>query len=197
MSQKAYLKIPRERIGALIGPKGKAKKRIEDRFGVILEVESDSGSVTVSLKPEQKDFSMIFTVQNVIKAIGRGFSPQRADILATEDYDILIIDLRDYVGDSKNALARVKGRIIGKNGRARALIEELTETSISVYGHTVTCIGNVENLEIAREAISRLLKGAFHKSVWNFLYAYRRKMKKDRGELWYENPEPKVELRKQ
>jgi ribosomal RNA assembly protein len=197
VSQKAYLKIPRERIGALIGPKGKAKKRIEDRFGVILEVESDSGSVTVSLKPEQKDFSMIFTVQNVIKAIGRGFSPQRADILATEDYDILIIDLRDYVGDSKNALARVKGRIIGKNGRARALIEELTETSISVYGHTVTCIGNVENLEIAREAISRLLKGAFHKSVWNFLYAYRRKMKKDRGELWYENPEPKVELRKQ
>ncbi len=197
MSQKAYLKIPRERIGALIGPKGKAKKRIEDRFGVILEVESNSGSITVSLKPEQKDFSMIFTVQNVIKAIGRGFSPQRADILATEDYDILIIDLRDYVGDSKNALARVKGRIIGKKGRARALIEELTETSISVYGHTVTCIGNVENLEIAREAISRLLKGAFHKSVWNFLYAYRRKMKKDRGELWYENPEPKVELRKQ
>jgi len=197
VSQKAYLKIPRERIGALIGPKGKAKKRIEDRFGVILEVESNSGSITVSLKPEQKDFSMIFTVQNVIKAIGRGFSPQRADILATEDYDILIIDLRDYVGDSKNALARVKGRIIGKKGRARALIEELTETSISVYGHTVTCIGNVENLEIAREAISRLLKGAFHKSVWNFLYAYRRKMKKDRGELWYENPEPKVELRKQ
>lgn len=160
-------------------------------------MESNSGSITVSLKPEQKDFSMIFTVQNVIKAIGRGFSPQRADILATEDYDILIIDLRDYVGDSKNALARVKGRIIGKKGRARALIEELTETSISVYGHTVTCIGNVENLEIAREAISRLLKGAFHKSVWNFLYAYRRKMKKDRGELWYENPEPKVELRKQ
>jgi len=65
-----------------------------------------------------------------------------------------------------------------------------------VYGHTVSCIGSVENLTVAREAIMMLLKGAFHKTVWNFLYAYRRKMKKERGELWYESPEPKAELRR-
>ena len=93
--------------------------------------------------------------------------------------------------------ARVKGRIIGKDGKSRALLEELTETQISVYGHTVAYIGHVENLQVAREAILMLVRGAFHKTVWNFLYAYRRKMKKDRGELWYESPEVKPELRKQ
>ena len=196
MSQRTYLKIPRDRVGALIGPKGKAKKRIEAFFGVILTIDSESGSVEIALKPDTKDVSVIFTVQNVVKAIGRGFSPHRGEILAKEDFDLNIIDLSDYVGDSKNALARVRGRIIGKNGRSRAILEELTETRISVYGDTVAIIGNIENLGVAREAVMKLVKGAFHKTVWNFLYAYRRKMKKDRGELWYESPRPKAELRR-
>jgi ribosomal RNA assembly protein len=196
VSQRTYLKIPRDRVGALIGPKGKAKKRIEDFFGVVLTVDSDSGSVEIVVNPDTKDVSVIFTVQNIVKAIGRGFSPQRVEILAKEDFDLNIIDLSDYVGDSKNALARVRGRIIGKNGRSRAILEELTETRISVYGDTVAIIGNVENLGVAREAVMKLVKGAFHKTVWNFLYAYRRKMKKDRGELWYESPGPKAELRR-
>ncbi|MEE9519849.1 MAG: KH domain-containing protein, partial [bacterium] len=104
--------------------------------------------------------------------------------------------LGEYVGDSKSAIARVKGRIIGKNGRSRELIEEITETRISVYGGTVAYIGNPEGLEAAREALMKLIKGSFHKTVWNYLYAWRRKMKKDRGELWYESPGQSADLRK-
>jgi len=196
VSQKTYLKIPRDRVGALIGPKGNAKRRIERYFGVTIEVESESGSVEITLNPGNRDITAIFTVRNVVKAIGRGFSPQRAEILAKEDFDLHIIDLNEYVGDSKNAIERVKGRIIGKNGRSRELIEELTETRISVYGGTVAYIGNPEGLEAAREAIMKLIKGSFHKTVWNYLYAWRRKMKKDRGELWYESPGQKADLRK-
>lgn len=196
MSQRTYLKIPHERVGVLIGPKGKVKRRIEGSFGVTLNIDSESGSVEVVLNPGSKDASVILTVQNIVKAIGRGFSPRRAEMLAKEDYNLHIIDLCDYVGDSKNAIARVRGRIIGKDGRSRALIEELTNTMISVYGDTVAVIGNVENLGVANEAVMKLVNGAFHKTVWNFLYAYRRKMKKERGELWYESPEPKAELRR-
>jgi ribosomal RNA assembly protein len=195
VSQRTYLKIPEDRVGALIGPKGKAKRRIEDFFGVEMTIESETGSVEIALKPGQRDVSAIFTVQNIVRAIGRGFSPTRAEVLAKENYDLNVIDLVDYVGDSKNAIARVKGRIIGKAGRSRALLEELTETEISVYGHTVAIIGNVEALGVAREAVMMLIRGRFHKTVWNFLYAYRRKMKKERGEIWYESPEPKTELR--
>jgi len=196
VSQKTYLKIPRDRVGVLIGPKGKAKRRIESYFGVTIEVESESGSVEITLNPGNRDFTAIFTVRNVVKAIGRGFSPRRAEILAKEDYDLHIIDLHEFVGNSKSAIARVKGRIIGKNGRSREFIEELTETHISVYGGTVAYIGNPEGLEAAREALMKLIKGSFHKTVWNYLYAWRRKMKKDRGELWYESPEQSADLRK-
>lgn len=196
MSQKTYVKIPLERVGVLIGPKGRVKKRIEGTYSVNMTVNSDSGSVEIALNPGTKDVSVLFTVQNIVRAIGRGFSPKRAEILVKEDVDLHIIDLCDYVGHSKNALARVRGRIIGKNGRSRAFIEELTGTLISVYGDTVAIIGDVEGIGVAREAVMKLVNGAFHKTVWNFLYAYRRKMKKERGELWYENPGPKAELRR-
>jgi len=196
VSQKTYLKIPRDRVGALIGPKGNAKRRIERFFGVTMVIESESGSVEITLNQGNKNVTNIFTVQNVVKAIGRGFSPQRAEILANEDYNLHIIDLAEYGGTSKNAEARLKGRIIGKNGRSRELIEELTETRISVYGGTIAYIGSPEGLEAAREALMMLIKGSFHKTVWNYLYAWRRKMKKDRGELWYEGPEQKADLRK-
>ena len=196
MSQRTYLKIPRDRIGVLIGPKGKAKKRIENFFKVILEIDSESGAVEIILTPEAQDITVIFIVKNIVQAIGRGFSPVRAEILSREDYDLNILDLRDYVGDSRNALSRVKGRIIGKDGKSRSILEELTETRVSVYGYSVGIIGHVESLDVAREAILMLVKGSFHKTVWNYLYAYRRKMKKDRGELWYETPESKAELRK-
>jgi ribosomal RNA assembly protein len=186
VTQKTYVKIPQERIGALIGPKGKDKKQIENTLGVNLEIDSESGNVEISINPEQPDVSMLFTVQNIITAIGRGFSPMRAMYLTNEDNDLNIIDLEEYIGPSKNAQSRVKGRIIGKQGKSRALLEELTESYISIYGGTVAIIGPIENIPVTRESILMLIDGAFHKTVWNHLYAYRRKMKKERGVLWYE-----------
>ncbi|MBS7637352.1 RNA-processing protein [Candidatus Bathyarchaeota archaeon] len=183
MERKSYINIPLDRVGILIGPKGKVKKRIERIFGVSLDIDSDSGSVEIALGPEAKDVSLLFTVQNIVKAIGRGFNPRKAERLAEEDHDLLIIDLSEYC-KTKNSIARVKGRIIGRKGQARALLEELTETMISVYGDTVSIIGRTDRLNIAREAILMLVKGAFHKTVWNYLYEWRKRMKREAAELW-------------
>lgn len=188
MEHRTFTRIPRDRIGVVIGPKGRVRVSLEKRFQVELIVESDTGNVDIILAPEHEDVTTIFTVRNIIQAIGRGFSPERAMILANDEHDILIIDLEEHVGNSKNAQNRVKGRIIGKGGKSRALLEELTETFVSIYGGTVAVIGPYENLPIAKESIMMLINGAFHKTVWNHLYAYRRKMKKEKGQLWYEPP---------
>ena len=186
MEQKTFIRIPGDRIGVLIGADGKTRRRIESTFGVKITVESDSGGVEIKVNEDQPDVSMMFTVKNVVKAIGRGFSPKKAMTLQNEDNDIIVVDLEEFVGTSKNAQNRVRGRIIGKEGKSRELLEELTNCLISVYGGTVAVIGPYEMLQVAKEAVEMLLNGSYHKTVWNHLYAYRRKMRKEKGELWYE-----------
>ena len=186
MEQKTFIRIPGDRIGVLIGNNGKTRRRIESTFGVKITVESESGGVEIKVNQDQPDVSVMFTVKNIVKAIGRGFSPKKALMLQDEDNDIMVIDLEEYVGTSKNAQNRVRGRIIGKEGKSREILEELTECQVSVYGGTVALIGPYEMLQMAKEAVEMLLNGSFHKTVWNHLYAYRRKMRKEKGELWYE-----------
>jgi len=186
VEQKTFIRIPGDRIGVLIGNNGKTRRGIESTFGVKITVESDSGGVEIKVNQDQPDVSVMFTVKNIVKAIGRGFSPKKALMLQDEDNDIMVIDLEEYVGTSKNAQNRVRGRIIGKEGKSRELLEELTECQVSVYGGTVALIGPYEMLQVAKEAVEMLLNGSFHKTVWNHLYAYRRKMRKEKGELWYE-----------
>jgi len=186
VEQKTFIRIPADRIGALIGPSGKTKKRIEATFQIDLTIDGETGNVDIKVKPDQPDVSVLFVARNMIRAIGRGFSPKNAFALINEDYDLIIMDLEEYVGRSKNAQGRVKGRIIGKEGKSRAMIEELTDCLVSVYGGTVSIIGPFEMLPVTKEAVEMLINGSFHKTVWNHLYAYRRKMKKERGELWYE-----------
>ncbi len=188
MEQKTYIRIPDDRVGVLIGPQGTNRKKIESTFGVAITVESDTGNVEIKVNEDQPDVSVLFTVKKIVQAIGRGFSPRNAMALEDEEKDFMIIDLEEYVGSSRNAQNRVRGRIIGKDGKSRELLEELTECLLSVYGGTVGLIGPFEMLPVAKEAIEMLLNGSFHKTVWNHLYAYRRKMKKEKGELWYEPP---------
>ena len=178
------VRIPRERIGVLIGPGGSVKKKIEELGEVRLNVDSESGTVEIIGKPNMSDPAKALQVQNVVLAIGRGFSPERAWKLFEEDVMLDIIDLREYFGHSKSNMERVRGRIIGTEGKTRRIIEEMTKTSISVYGHTIAIIGLPENVAIAREAVQMLIEGKPHSAVYRFLHRKRREMKRRELMLW-------------
>jgi rRNA processing protein Krr1/Pno1 len=44
------VRVPRERVGVLVGPEGRVKQFIEERLMVELRVESESGGVTIVLR---------------------------------------------------------------------------------------------------------------------------------------------------
>lgn len=189
MSFQHTLKIPRERIGALIGKGGRVKQQIEKRCGVEIEVDSETGDAIISgSKPvEQME---AFRAVEVITAISRGFSPERAyHLFDDEEVVFQQMDLHDYAGKSPNALERIKGRIIGEGGKARRMIEELSGTYISVYGHTVAFIGNYGEVKRATDATAMLAKGSMHKSVYTMLQRARRRDKMDRMRLWEDSYE--------
>ena len=184
------VKIPKERVGVLIGPEGKTKKYIEDSLSIDLKIDSEAGDVTITLAGNAQDPSLFFRAKDVINAIGRGFSPEHAfRLIRNEDAVLDIIDLRTTFGRSESDIKRVKGRIIGMNGKTRQIIEELTETNVAVFGHTVSMIGEIEQAQVAREAIQMLVKGSMHSTVYRFLHRKRRDLKKKELELWERPPE--------
>jgi len=181
----SIVKIPKDRIGVLIGPNASTKNLIERELEVHLEIDSESGTVNINLATEAKDPSSIFRAKEVVLAIGRGFSPEKARRLMEDEETMLtIIDLRMYVGKSESEIKRLSGRIIGKEGKTRKIIQELTETSVSVYGHTIGVIGSIDETEIARKAIEMFIRGRLHTSVYKFLHAKRRELKRKKMALW-------------
>lgn len=174
MEFKKEVKIPKDRVGVLIGKGGSVKTQIEEKTNTKIKITND-GYVTV----EGEDSFKILKAMNTIKAIGRGFDPQTAFKLLKDEYVLDIIDITDYA-KTKNSLIRLRGRVIGTKGKAKRTIQELTETDIVIYGKTVGIIGLPENVALAREAVIRLLEGAMHSTVYHFLEKERKKMKIDR-----------------
>lgn len=163
-----HLRIPKDRIGALIGKGGTTKKQIEESTGVMLLIDSAEGEVEID-HSEAKDPAMAIVVESIVKAIGRGFSPENALELLEEDNVLEIIDIRDYVGRKPNHIARVKSRVIGSKGKTRRIIEELTGTHISIFGNTVSVIGGSVQVSVASKALDMLMSGSEHSAVYNFL----------------------------
>lgn len=179
-----HVKIPLNRIGVLVGSNGRVKREIEKRFDVKIDVNSKAGDVDVTKATDKSDPSGLFRVRDIVLAMGRGFSSENAFRLFNEETTFGILDLRDYLGKSQADIQRIKGRIIGKNGKTRKIIEEYTEANISIYGHTVSIIGELDSFEIAKAAIELLIRGGLHKSVYRFLQWKRIGLKKKNMEIW-------------
>lgn len=186
MSFEQTIKVPKERIGVLIGKSGKTKSMIEESCGVKLEIDSEYGDVTVKNVAKPEDMQPFKAVE-FVTAIAKGFSPQRANRLLEGETVLHVIDLREFVGKSGSALERIKGRIIGVDGKARKTMEQLTGSYISIYGHTVAVIGNSDEIRLANEAVAMLARGSIHKSVYNMLQEARRRAKLERIKLWEDN----------
>lgn len=177
-----YVRVPAERVGAIIGPDGKTKASIEQRAGVRLLVDSKEGEVRID-DQNPKDPLGPLKAEDVVKAIARGFSPERAFKLWSDEFYFQLFDLHDYIGKDKKDVQRLASRVIGSEGKTRRIIEDLTTCYLSIYGHTVGIIGDAENIETAKAAVDMILSGSEHSAVYRFLENKRREIKKARLEF--------------
>jgi len=170
------VRLPQDRLGALIGPGGDVKAMIERRAKVRLDVDSDSGEVGIVESAKTNPLKAL-QAEEVVRAIGRGFSPENAQALFREDMFLAVIDIRDYVGHRESRQRQVRGRVIGEKGRTRRMIEELAGCRLAVQGNTVGVIGEAQGLDAAKRAIDMLLSGSEHSTVYGFLERKRKEMR--------------------
>jgi ribosomal RNA assembly protein len=161
VSPMQYVKIPQERVSVLIGENGSMKRRLEERTKCRISVTESE----VAIEGESLEE---WVAKDVVHAIGRGFNPEKALWLLKDGYVFDMIELSEFAG-TPNARERLKGRIIGEEGRTRKFIERTSGAMVSVYGKTVAFIGPFDSVELAKEAASMLLSGSRHGSVYKVL----------------------------
>ena len=172
-------RVPKDRIAVLIGSKGATVKSIREACGCQdLFINSETGDVEVTWgQAGSYDPVKAMKLPDVVKAIGRGMAPKAAIRLFDDRHFFEMVDLRDFVGKRSNQQRRVRSRIIGSQGKVRQLIENLTDTEITIYKSTVVIIGEQEGLFAASQAIEMLAGGSEHGSVLGYLEKDRRKAK--------------------
>jgi len=152
------IKIPKERLAVLIGKEGGVKKNLEEATGTEITIRKD-----IEIRGEEEN---VFRAREVIKAIGRGFSPENAFMLLGKECRLEVISLK---GESERRIKSILGRVIGRNGATRRRIEECSGAHVAVYGKTVSVLGKYPDVEKARRFIDQLLAGRPHGYVYRMM----------------------------
>ena len=179
------IRIPIDRVGSVVGKSGKTKLWIEEKCHVNLDIDSRSGEIHISTGDE---ISNPLLAVDLVQSIAHGFSKVNASNLLDEDKFLSIIDLTQYYKKSSNSMSRIKSRVIGQNGKARKVMEEISNTNIAVYGHSVSIIGSLEQIKLVENAINSLISGSQHKTAYDLLQKSRTRAKLDRLQLWEDGP---------
>lgn len=160
---KYSLLIPKERKRVL---NKEVIERIENELGVKVYRQNNE----VEIEGEGIE---AYKALNILKAIARGFAPEHAFLLLDDEN---ILEIIEIPGNEK-ARIRIRARVIGRNGIVRKNIERYTNCKLAIYGKTVSIIGKIEKVQIAREAIEMLINGKKHSTMYKYLESLRRKGK--------------------
>ncbi len=110
----------------------------------------------------------VMSAKNVITAFNRGFDSSISSLLLDDDYDLIIISLKEYTNSEKRAM-QLKGRVIGTRGLIKQRLMKETGCYINLQGKTISIIGQIKSLSIAESAIRMILKGAKHNNVFSMV----------------------------
>lgn len=163
-----YINIPDDVLFLL---QENLKSDIEKQTGAEISIDEETKTVSINHENSVKEMD----VKRVLNAIKLGFDIDTSFKLFHSDLMILEeINIRNRTRNDKD-FKRQKGRIIGKNGRTKELISELSEVDININKDYVGIIGSMSDVKEARRAVLNLIRGDAHASVYNQLEKYKSK----------------------
>ncbi|UCD21204.1 MAG: RNA-processing protein [archaeon] len=161
-------------LGRIFGKHKENIKEIEKTLNVKIEIVKNHD---IKIECKGDDPLEEYLVAKVLEALALGFDVEAALMLKDTDFVLKVVDLKDFAHGSR--LNVVIGRIIGKQGKSKRVIQNLSHCALSISGHVLGLIGRAENVEIASEAIGKLIRGAPHSNVFKFLEKSQVKLKEE------------------
>ena len=136
----------------------KNKKKLEQTLNVKIFCNKDE--ILIEGEPENE-----FIAEKIIDALDFGF-PFEVALSIKEDKDFEIINIKDHT--NKQNLERVRGRLIGKEGKSFNTLNQLTKCNFAIKDNKIGIIGEPECIEHAIESIISIAKGTKHSHVYAF-----------------------------
>lgn len=147
---------------------------VEKITGTKIIIDHDASKIIIDVNKDAKQ-SDIIRAKEMIQAYAYGFDPNDALRLRDPDVFMEVINLKDYIPSSD--ISRVKGRIIGANGKTKSAIIEFTGAGVCISDNEIAIIGKFDQLQAAKRAIEMLIDGSPHTAVYRFLERFRSSQK--------------------
>jgi len=156
---KDFIRIPDKR-NLLLKKNEKIIETIEKMTGTEIKINDE-------ISMEGETFN-VYQTKQILKAFGRGFDVNDALYLLEDEYGLEVINLTEFI-KSRERLKTLKGRIIGTSGKTKGYIEKFADVKVSIFGKTVSIIGRWEKINIAKEAVMKIIGGCTHHTLYRWL----------------------------
>ncbi len=154
-----------------------------------IKIHFSFGNTYVTIKgPEQNEY----ITEQIVRAIDFGFDPEDALLLQKEDFLLKFIDIKDHT--RRKNLKDVRGRVIGRSGKAKKTIENLTGASLVIKNNNIGLIIDNLHLDTTIQAIETLIHGTKHGTVFSYLERQNKNINTtDQDDLGLKNPKKDIE----
>jgi len=140
------------------------KEILEKKFKVKIFIKGRQ----VSIEGEEVDE---FVGEKALEAINLGFDIETTFLLLEPDCLLEKVEIKNLT--QRTNLKEVRARLIGKQGRTKQLIEELSECYISIHDSEVGVIGQSDRIKNCIQAVTKIIQGSKQSSVYAYLERQR------------------------
>ncbi len=147
----------------------KAKEEIEKNLNLKITISKKTATIEGETMDE-------YEATMILNAISFGFSSKKALLLMHEDISFKKINIKDFT--RRKDMYEVRARIIGKEGKIKRTIEDLSGCDLVLKGNTLGVLGPAEEVDSITVALANLIRGSKVSNVYNYLEKLNRESKK-------------------
>lgn len=142
----------------------KNREKLEKKLNVKIEIQGKKVTIEGSALDE-------YEASIILDAINFGFSAKKALLIKEQNMIFRIIKMKDFT--KKKNLEQVRSRAIGKHGKTKKTIENITGSNIIIKDNEIGIISGPESINTLITGVTALIRGKKQSTTYSFLEKQR------------------------